>query len=77
LTWEREFFRLAGCVIATREAALDFKEHGGLLPDGGRYDACAIFVGELTYSAEMHLVLKEVRMLPAQRLARRAAHLGL
>jgi hypothetical protein len=75
LTWEREFFHLAGCVLATKEAALDFHLHGGLLPDGGRYDLIAIFVGELTYAAEMHLVLKEAGMLPAQRLARCAGWL--
>lgn len=73
--WEPEFFRLAGSVLATREAALDFHEHGGLLPDGGRYDAVAIFVGELTYAAEMHLVLRDAGMLRRQRLARCAAGL--
>lgn len=75
MTWEPEFFHLAGCVLATREAALDFHLHGGVLPDGGRYDHIAIFVGELTYGAEMHLVLKEAGMLPAQRLARCAGRL--
>jgi hypothetical protein len=75
LNWQREFFSLAAAVLATREAALDFKHSGGLLPDGGRYDHIAIFVGELTYGAEMHLLLKEARMLPAQRLARCAAGL--
>lgn len=72
LTWEREFFRLAASVLATREAALDFHLHGGLLPDGGRYDHVAIFVGELSYAAEMHLVIREAGMLPRQRLARLA-----
>jgi hypothetical protein len=75
VTWERELFHLAGCVLATREAALDFHLHGGVLPDGGRYDHVAIFVGELTYGAEMHLVLKKAGMLPAQRLARCAGRL--
>ena len=74
-TWEREFFHLAGSVLASREAALDFHEHQGLLPDGGRYDPIAIFVGELTYRAEMHFVLREAGMLPAQRLARCAGRL--
>jgi len=73
--WERELFHLAGCVLATKEAALDYQEHGGVLPDGGQYDPVAIFVGELTYSAEMHLLLKEVGMLPAQRLGRCASRL--
>ena len=77
MTWEREFFSLAASVLATREAALDFKESGGLLPDGGRYDHIAIFVGELTYASEMHLVLKEAGMLPAQRLADLAKSMGL
>ena len=75
VTWEREFFHLAGCVLATKEAALDFHLHGGLLPDGGRYDQHAILVGELSYGAEMHLVLREAGMLPAQRLARCAGRL--
>ena len=75
VTWEREFFHLAGCVLATREAALDFHLHGGLLPDGGRYDQHAILVGELSYGAEIHLVLREAGMLPAQRLARCAGRL--
>jgi hypothetical protein len=75
MAWEREFFRLGASVLATRKAALDFAEHGGLLPDGGRYDPVAIFVGELSYAAEMHLVLKEAGMLPAQRLARLASRI--
>jgi hypothetical protein len=75
MTWEREFFLLAAHVLATKEAALDFKQHGGLLPDGGKYDLLAIFVGELSYAAEMHLVLREAGMLPAQRLARLAGRL--
>jgi hypothetical protein len=75
MNWEREFFFLCASVLATREAALDFSEHGGLLPDGGRYDHVAIFVGELSYAAEMHLVLKEASMLPRQRLARCARRL--
>lgn len=77
MTWQREYFQLAASVLATREAALDFKEHGGLLPDGGRYEPVGIFVGELSYGAEMQLVLREARMLPAQRLARLAVRLGL
>ena len=73
MTWEREFFSLCASVLATKEAALDFHLHNGVLPDGGRYDQVAIFVGELTYAAEMHLVMREVGMLPRQRLARLAA----
>ena len=73
--WQREFFSLCASVLATREAALDFHLHDGVLPDGGRYDQVAIFVGELSYGAEMHLVLKEAGMLPRQRLARCAAGL--
>lgn len=75
VNWQCEFFRLAASVLATKEAALDFKEHGGLLPDGGRYDKYAIFVGELTYAAEMYLVMREAGMLPAQRLGRCAGEL--
>jgi len=72
VSWQDEFFSLAASVLATKEAALDFKEHGGLLPDGGRYDLMGIFVGELSYAAEMHLVMREAGMLPAQRLGRLA-----
>ncbi len=58
--WEREFFSLAGFV-------LDCKLRGS-------WDKWAL-LGEIDYGAEMHLVLKEAGMLPAQRLARCAAGL--
>jgi hypothetical protein len=71
MTWQREFFFLAGSVLLCRLASLD----GGALSDGQTYEACGLIVGELAYGVEMHLVLKESGMLPAQRLARCAAGL--
>lgn len=71
VTWEREFFFLAGSVLLCRLASLD----GGALSDGHTYCKYGLIVGELAYGAEMHLVLKESGMLPAQRLARLAKRL--
>lgn len=69
--WEGEFFFLAGNVLVCKLAGLD----PGPLPDGNLYDPIAVFVGELAYAAEMHLVLRDAGMLPRQRLARCAAGL--
>ena len=71
--WELEFFFLAAHVLGARLASLD----PGPLADGTEYCAFGLIVGELAYGAEMHLVLREARMLPAQRLARLAAGMGL
>lgn len=71
-TWEPEFFHLAGSWLACRTAALD---HPDALPDGSVYCPIGLMVGELAVQAEMHLVLREARMLPAQRLARCAGRL--
>lgn len=71
--WAREFFQLAASVLLCRLASLD----GGVLSDGHTYCKYGLIVGELTYGAEMHLVLKESGMLPAQRLARCAAELRM
>jgi hypothetical protein len=73
VNWEREFFSLAGSVLACRLAALD----PGPLPDGNTYCPFGVIVGELAYGAEMHLVMREAGMLPRQRLARLARRLGL
>ena len=72
MTGEREFFHLAGSWLACRSAALDYPEP---LPDGSVYCPYGLMVGELAVQAEMHLVLREVGMLPAQRLARCASRL--
>ena len=71
MTWEREFFFLAAHVLSARSASLD----PGPLADGTTYCPYGLIVGELAYGAEMHLVLKEAGMLPAQRLARCAKRL--
>ena len=72
MTWEPEFFHLAGSWLACRNAALDYPEP---LPDGSVYCRYGLMVGELAVHAEMHLVLKEAGLLPRQRLARLAARL--
>jgi hypothetical protein len=67
--WELEFFSLAGSVLLCKLAALD----GGALSDGHVYCPYGLIVGELSYGAEMHLVLRDAGMLRRQRLARCAA----
>jgi hypothetical protein len=64
MNWEQEFFRLAATVLRCR---MDI-ENG----DTNRFGCLQ---GQLDYGAEMHWVLKEAGMLPAQRLARCAAGL--
>lgn len=71
-SWEREFFHLAGSWLACRNAALDYPDP---LPDGSTYCPYGLMVGELAVQSEMHLVLREAGMLPAQRLARCAGRL--
>lgn len=66
MKWEREFFSLAGCVLDCRLAGLN----PGESLSGHVYDPIAVFVGELTYAAEMHYVLKDAGMLRRQRLER-------
>jgi hypothetical protein len=70
--WDTEFFHLAGSWLACRNAALDYPEP---LPDGSVYCPYGLIVGELAVQSEMHLVLKEAGMLPAQRLGRCAGRL--
>jgi hypothetical protein len=55
--FEREFFRCAGSVLATRWELTNWTD--GILPDGGQYDKIAVFVGELSYGAEMSLLARE------------------
>jgi hypothetical protein len=66
MTWEREFFRLAATVLYAR-----------MEDANGHWDKLGCLLGEIDYGLEMHLVLKEAQMLPAQRLARCAVGLGL
>jgi hypothetical protein len=73
-SWEPEFFHLAGSWLACRSAALDYPEP---LPDGSLYCPMGLMVGELAVHSEMHLVLCEAGMLPAQRLARCARRMGI
>ena len=65
--WECEFFQLAGSWLACRSAALDYPDP---LPDGSTYCRYGLMVGELAVQSEMHLVMREAGMLPAQRLGR-------
>lgn len=79
MTWEREFFSLAGFMLGAK-----MRSNGGQVAGDGD-PRCALVlspsdkigcqIGELDYGAEMHLVLKESGMLPAQRLARCAKRL--
>ena len=64
MTWQREFFHLAATVLKCRTE--DFNGHP---------DKFGCLLGELDYGREMHAVLKEAGMLPAQRLARCAGRL--
>ena len=71
-SWEREFFHLAASWLACRNAALDYPAP---LPDGSVYCPYGLMVGELAVQSEMHMVMREAGMLPAQRLARCAGRL--
>ena len=72
MIWQPEFFHLAGSWLACRNAALDYPE---ALPDGSVYCPYGLMVGELAVQSEMHLLMREAGMLPAQRLARLAGRL--
>ena len=64
VTWEPEFFQLAATVLSCRwEDAHGHPDRFGCLQ------------GEIDYGLEMHLVMREAGMLPAQRLARLAGRL--
>ncbi len=71
MNWEREFFSLAASVLDLKRAGIT----GEPLAGGNVCSPLEVLIGELTYSAEMRLVLKDSGMLPAQRLARCAAGL--
>ena len=64
MTWEREFFFLAGAMLGCKLRACN-----------GEPDRLGVLLGEMDSGAEMYAVLKEAGMLPAQRLARCAAGL--
>lgn len=61
MTWEPEFFHLAATVLSCK-----------LEDSNGHPDKFGCLLGELDYGREMHEVMKEAGMLPAQRLARLA-----
>ncbi len=69
MNWEREFFWLASDVLNCKLVGLNPEP----LPDGRLYSPAEVFIGELTYSVEMRLVLRDAGMLPAQRLGRLAS----
>lgn len=56
-SFEREFFLCAGSVLACVQELEDWTD--GTLPDGGKYDRIAVFVGALSYGAEMTLICRE------------------
>ena len=64
MNWEREFFFLAATVLKCR-----------MEDANGHPDKFGCLLGEIDYSLEMHLVMREAGMLPRQRLARCAAGL--
>jgi hypothetical protein len=64
VNWEREFFSLAGFMLGCKLRACN-----------GEVDRLGVLLGEMDCGAEMHAVLKESGMLPAQRLARCAKRL--
>ncbi len=71
MKWEREFFSLAASVLDLRRAGIT----GEPLAGGNVCSPLEVLIGELTYSVEMRLVLKDSGMLPAQRLGRLAWHI--
>jgi hypothetical protein len=79
MTWEPEFFHLAGFMIGCKMRA-----NGGMVEDDSDPRCASVLhgadmigcqIGELDYGSEMHLVLREAGMLPTQRLARCAGRL--
>jgi hypothetical protein len=64
MTWQCEFFRLGATVLRCRMDAAN-----------RHWDSFGCLLGELDYGSEMHLVLKEAGMLPAQRLGALAKRL--
>ena len=58
MNWEREFFFLAATVLKCR-----------MEDANGHPDKFGCLLGEIDYSLEMHLVMREAGMLPRQRLA--------
>ena len=64
MNWQREFFFLVGTVLK-----LPMEDANG------HPDKFGCLLGEIDYSLEMHLVLREAGMLPRQRLARLAKRL--
>src|SRR5258707_7949919 len=82
MTWEREFFSLAGFMLGCKMRANGGTVEGdsdprcaSVLANG--HDSIGCQIGEMDSSTEMHLVLKEAGMLRRQRLARCAAGLGI
>jgi hypothetical protein len=77
--WRREFFQLAGFMIGCKMRANGGTVEGDSDPRCAHVlhgsDMIGCQIGELDYGAEMHLVMKEAGMLPAQRLARCAGRL--
>jgi hypothetical protein len=56
--WQSEFFHLARTVLSCR-----------LEDANGHHDKFGCLLGEIDYSLEMHLVLRDAGMLRRQRLA--------
>ena len=61
MNWQREFFFLAATVLKCR-----------MEDANGHPDKFGCLLGEIDYSLEMHLVLREAGMLPRQRLGKLA-----
>ena len=72
--FEREFFRLAGGVLACRLALTDWTD--GTLSDGGQYCKFGVFIGELSYGAEMSLIARERKRAILASVARRVFEKG-
>ena len=59
MTWEREYFRLAGTMMACRLRCMGGDVEGEITPKG---DLVWSLLGYLDYAAEMALVLQEARL---------------
>lgn len=74
LQFERAFFLCAGSVLATKQELENWTD--GLMPDGGRYCKLGVFIGELSYGAEMSLLARARKREILASVARRVLENG-
>lgn len=61
IEWQREYFKLAGAVLSCHLAYQGGRSFGKGYGDLHRYDPVSVLIGDLSYGAEMYLMIKEAR----------------